>query len=68
MPASPEWDLNMLRTAVLGLQRLTEGLPSLQVVRAACILSHPVPNTNNAPSAQIILPQKQVCFDSKVDT
>ena len=32
----------------------------LQVVRAACILSHPIPNTNNAPSAQIILPQKQV--------
>ena len=32
---------------------------SLQVVRAACILSHPIPNTNNAPSAQIILPQKQ---------
>ncbi len=31
----------------------------LQVVRAACILSHPIPNTNNAPSAQIILPQKQ---------
>ncbi|CAL5222149.1 g4472 [Coccomyxa viridis] len=31
-----------------------------RVVRAACILSHPVPNTNNAPSAQIILPQKQV--------
>ncbi|CAK0786781.1 Rab GDP dissociation inhibitor beta [Coccomyxa viridis] len=31
-----------------------------RVVRAACILSHPIPNTNNAPSAQIILPQKQV--------
>ncbi len=33
---------------------------SLQVVRAACILSHPIPNTNNSASAQIILPQKQV--------
>ena len=32
---------------------------ALQVVRAVCILSHPIPNTNNAPSAQIILPQKQ---------
>ena len=31
-----------------------------QVVRAMCLLSHPIPNTNNAPSAQIILPQKQV--------
>jgi hypothetical protein len=35
-------------------------LPCMQVVRAACILSHPIPNTNNASSAQIILPQKQV--------
>ena len=31
-----------------------------QVVRAACIMAHPIPNTNNAASAQIILPQKQV--------
>ncbi|EIE23141.1 rab GDP dissociation inhibitor protein [Coccomyxa subellipsoidea C-169] len=31
-----------------------------RVVRAACILSHPIPNTNNSASAQIILPQKQV--------
>jgi Rab GDP dissociation inhibitor len=31
-----------------------------RVVRAICILSHPIPNTNDAPSCQIILPQKQV--------
>ena len=31
-----------------------------QVVRAMCLLSHPIPSTNNAPSAQIIIPQKQV--------
>jgi len=31
-----------------------------KVVRAICILSHPVPNTDNAESAQIIIPQKQV--------
>lgn len=31
-----------------------------QVVRALCILSHPIPDTNNAHSCQIILPQKQV--------
>ncbi|GMH32671.1 hypothetical protein BSKO_00505 [Bryopsis sp. KO-2023] len=31
-----------------------------QVVRAMCILSHPIPNTDNAHSAQIILPQNQI--------
>lgn len=31
-----------------------------QVVRAICFLSHPVPNTDNATSMQLILPQKQV--------
>jgi len=31
-----------------------------KVVRAICILNHPVPNTDNAESAQIIIPQKQV--------
>jgi len=31
-----------------------------RVVRAICILSHPVPGTDNAESAQIIIPQKQV--------
>jgi len=30
-----------------------------QVVSAICILSSPVPNTNNAESAQIIIPQKE---------
>lgn len=31
-----------------------------RVVRALCVLSHPLPNTDNAHSAQIILPQKQI--------
>jgi Rab GDP dissociation inhibitor len=31
-----------------------------RVARAVCILSHPIPGTNNAHSAQIILPQKQI--------
>ena len=31
-----------------------------QVVRAICILNHPVAGTDNAESCQIILPQKQV--------
>jgi Rab GDP dissociation inhibitor len=30
-----------------------------QVVRCICILSHPVPNTNNAASCQIIIPFKE---------
>jgi len=31
-----------------------------QVASAICILSHPVPNTNDAESCQIIIPQKEV--------
>lgn len=31
-----------------------------QVIRAICILNHPIPNTNDALSTQIIIPQKQV--------
>ena len=31
-----------------------------KVVRAICILRHPIPNTDNADSAQIIIPQNQV--------
>lgn len=31
-----------------------------QVVRVICILNHPIPDTNNADSCQIIIPQKQV--------
>lgn len=30
------------------------------VVRTICFLNHPIPNTNNSESCQIILPQKQV--------
>ncbi|KAJ3208183.1 Rab GDP dissociation inhibitor alpha [Dinochytrium kinnereticum] len=31
-----------------------------QVVRTICLLNHPIPNTGNADSLQIILPQNQV--------
>ncbi|OBA21204.1 rab GTPase activator [Metschnikowia bicuspidata var. bicuspidata NRRL YB-4993] len=31
-----------------------------KVIRAMCILDHPVPNTNNLESVQIIIPQNQV--------
>ena len=31
-----------------------------KVIRAICIMDHPIPSTNNAASCQIILPQKQL--------
>ena len=40
-----------------------------QVVRAICILKHPIPDTNNSTASQLIIPQNQVgrksgtCFD-----
>ena len=45
-----------------------QGSPSTQgkvkavgkVIRAICILDHPIPNTNDSSSCQIILPQKQL--------
>ncbi|KAK9805668.1 hypothetical protein WJX72_010909 [[Myrmecia] bisecta] len=37
-----------------------------QVVRAMCIMSHPIPGTDNSHSVQIILPQKQVNRKSDV--
>lgn len=33
---------------------------SYRVVRAMCVMSHPIPSTNESHSVQIILPQKQV--------
>lgn len=31
-----------------------------RVVRCICILSHPIPNTNDSKSCQLIIPQNQV--------
>ncbi len=31
-----------------------------KVLRCICILDHPIPNTENIPSVQIIIPQKQL--------
>jgi len=31
-----------------------------QIIRSICLLNSPIPNTNNAESVQIIIPQKQV--------
>lgn len=35
-------------------------LNCFQVVRCICLLNHPIPNTKDALSCQIIIPQKQV--------
>ncbi|KAK1361795.1 Guanosine nucleotide diphosphate dissociation inhibitor [Heracleum sosnowskyi] len=35
-----------------------------KVARAICLMSHPLPNTGDAHSAQIILPQKQIKHNS----
>ncbi|TKR62620.1 hypothetical protein L596_026550 [Steinernema carpocapsae] len=37
-----------------------------QVIRAICLLNHPIPNTNNNESCQIIIPQKQVNRNSDI--
>jgi len=34
--------------------------PSGKVIRAICILDHPIPETDNATSIQIIIPAKQL--------
>ena len=34
--------------------------PAGRVIRAICMLNHPLPETNDLPSAQIIIPAKQV--------
>jgi len=31
-----------------------------KVVRAICVMNHPIPNTTDAPSVQVIIPQNQV--------
>lgn len=34
--------------------------PTNKIIRAICILNHPIPETNDAPSVQIIIPARQV--------
>lgn len=38
-----------------------------QVIRVICVLSHPIKNTNDANSCQIIIPQNQVNRNSGED-
>ena len=35
-------------------------IPKSQVIRAICILNHPIPNTGDSASVQIIIPAKQL--------
>ncbi|KAK0408797.1 hypothetical protein QR680_004162 [Steinernema hermaphroditum] len=37
-----------------------------QVIRVICLLNHPIPNTNDAQSCQIIIPQRQVNRQSDI--
>ncbi|KAB0799847.1 hypothetical protein PPYR_07727 [Photinus pyralis] len=37
-----------------------------RVVRCICLLDHPIPNTRDALSTQIIIPQKQLCRNSDI--
>lgn len=32
----------------------------IQVIRVICLMNHPIPNTGDADSCQIIIPQNQV--------
>ena len=34
--------------------------PIGKAIRAICLMNHPIPNTHDAPSIQIILPAKQM--------
>lgn len=38
-----------------------------QVIRAICIMDHPISNTNNSKACQIIIPQKQISKTRKND-
>lgn len=45
----PSYVRDMGKTKVIG-----------KTIRAICILDHPIPETNEVPSVQIILPQRQL--------
>ncbi|KAN0060377.1 Rab GDP dissociation inhibitor alpha [Thecaphora frezii] len=50
-------DPSYFRGGVAGKQKVRE---TAKVVRAICILKHPIPNTDNSDSVQLIIPQNQV--------
>ena len=47
--SDPSYVMGLEKTRIVG-----------KVIRAICIMDHPIPNTNNATSVQIIIPQKQL--------
>lgn len=42
------------------VQKLQKVKSRGKVIRCICILDHPIPKTKDVPSAQIILPQRQI--------
>ncbi|EPQ29199.1 uncharacterized protein PFL1_03486 [Pseudozyma flocculosa PF-1] len=50
-------DPSYFRGGVAGKEKIRE---TAKVVRAICILKHPIPNTDNSDSVQLIIPQNQV--------
>lgn len=50
-------DPSYFRAGVAGKDKVRE---TAKVVRAICILKHPIPNTDNSDSVQLIIPQNQV--------
>ncbi len=50
-------DPSYFRSGVAGKDKVRE---TGKVVRAICILKHPIPNTDNSDSVQLIIPQNQV--------
>ncbi|PWN49248.1 rab GTPase activator [Violaceomyces palustris] len=50
-------DPSYFRKGVNGKDKVRE---TAKVVRAICILKHPIPNTDNSDSVQLIIPQNQV--------
>lgn len=50
----------IINNGILNISLLPQIRKKGQVVRCICILDHPIPNTKDALSTQIIIPQKQV--------
>ncbi|KAI6698996.1 hypothetical protein NL676_019115 [Syzygium grande] len=49
-----------LFATLLGICNIVQVRKIGKVARAVCIMSHPIPNTNDSHSVQVIMPQKQL--------
>jgi Rab GDP dissociation inhibitor len=47
-------------TTLINLFKMKQVRKVGKVARAICIMSHPIPDTNDSHSVQVILPQKQL--------